>query len=235
MTSVQGILGVYRSNPKVIGVYPALSATLLPNSQEIRLRRGDAINIAVQIQDDHDPPDPVSIDAGAVLRWAAKIGYGKTEREGVVIGNDGALILKRTYSADEIEVTQGGAGRAIVHLRRVDTMRLPLSPAVWDLEMSRPTEPIALPADGQVQFVSGTHIAIATGLDWTTLNLHPGDLFTAHGRTVLITEVLSPAHLELDYTGWPSGSVPSSEVRLAASETRTVASGPFIVEGDVVI
>jgi hypothetical protein len=233
MTTAQGILGVYRSNPKVIGVYPELSATLIPNMQEIRLRRGDSLNIAVQIQDDHDPPDPVSIDAEAVLRWAAKIGYGKTEREGVVIGNEGALILKRTYSTDEIELT--GAGRAIVHLRRADTLRLPLSPAVWDLEMTKPTEAIAVPTGGQVQFVAGTHIAIASGLDWTALNLRPGDLFTAHGRTVLITGILSPAHLELDYTGWPSGSIPSSEVKLAVSETRTVASGPFIVEGDVVI
>lgn len=232
MTAGGGILGVYRSNPEIVGVYPELSATLIPHAQEIRLRRGDALNIAIQVQTDGDPPDPMGID-DAVVRWAAKIGYGQTEREGVTIGNEGALILKRSYLPSEIEFG-GGAGRAILHLRRADTLRLPLSPAVWDLEVTRPDHEVAVP-EGTVQFVGGSPFAIATGIDWTKLDLRAGDLFSAQGRKVMITGVLSPAHLELDFSGWTTGAVPSAEVKLFTGETRTVASGPFVVEGDVVV
>jgi hypothetical protein len=233
-----GILAVLRSNQRITGVFPELSATAIPIAQELRLHRGDAVSIGIQVQDDQDPPDPVSL-AGGVLRWAAKIGFGRTEREGVVVGNDGALILKRSYDQREIEFASASDGQAIIHLRREDTRGLPLSPAVWDLEFTRAVESIELPPGASVQLVNGSPMAIAFGLSWEALQVMPGDLFSAQGRTVLVTKVLSALHLELDFSAWNTGTLysaaPQPEFALHSGQTKTVASGPFFVDGDVVL
>ena len=215
-------------------MYPELSATVIPIAQELRLHRGDAVDVNVQVQDDKDPPDHVSL-AGGVLRWAAKLGFGQTEREGVVVGNEGALILKRSYDPREIEFTSDSNGQAIVHLRREDTRRLPLSQAAWDLEFTRPVGGIEIPSGASVYLVSGSPTAIASGLNWETLQIMPGDLFTAQGKTVLVLTVPSAVHLELDFSGWNTGSLPNSGFRISAGQTKTLASGPFIVDGDVVL
>jgi len=235
-----GILGTFRSDPEIVGVFPELSATAIPHAQEIRVHRGDSMDIAIQVQDDKDPPDYVSV-MGGVLRWAAKIGFGVTERNGVVVGNNGALIIKRSYVPGEIEMTSPTNGRAIIHVRREDSRRLPLSPAVWDLEFTEAVSEITLPVGATVQLVAGSPTAIASGLSWTDLGVMSGDLFSAQGHTVMVTEVISPVHLGLDYTAWTTATLPSAapgcapEFAICVGRTKTVASGPFVVEGDVVL
>lgn len=235
---IPGILGVFPSDQEIVGVFPALSSTVIPHAQEIRLRRSDSLTIKLQMQDDKDPPDGVVID-GAVLRWAAKQGFGIGERQGIQLDNEAALIVKRSYDSSEIEVTSGSNGQALIKLRRSDTHLLPLSPAIWDLEMAKPIESIALPPTGQVQLLASSDIVLALNFQWTDLGVAAGDIFEAQGKRVLILEV-EPTALRVDYSGWTTAVVPAQAANcedqfdLARADIKTVASGPFVVEGDVV-
>lgn len=225
-----GILGVVRSNSEVVAVFPELSATIIPYAQEIRLRRGDSADIGVQLQNDADPPDAFQL-GGGVLRWAAKIGFGQTERDGVVVGNEGALIVKRSYSADEIE--QPTSSRAVIHLGREDTIGLPLTVATWDLEATIPTTALAVPPTARAMLLAGSDVVIAgSGTSWEALGAKAGHLLTIQGRTVLILDRMSPVHLRVDFSGWTTAMVPFS---MSRAVTKTVASGPFTVECDVVL
>lgn len=218
-------------------MFPVLSSTVIPHAQEIRLRRSDSLSIKVQIQDDKDPPDRVLVD-GSVIRWAAKQGYGIGERPGIQLDNEAALIVKRSYDASEIEVL--GNGQAIIKLHRADTHLLPLSPAIWDLEVAKPIEDVGLPTGAEIQVQAGSDTVMARNFDWTKLGVVQGDLFAAQGRLVLVLEVISAAHLRVDWTAWTAAVVPASaancadEFCLTRSNIKTVASGPFVVEGDVV-
>lgn len=231
-----GVLGVYRTDPEVIGVYPELSSTVLPHAQEVRMRRGDDLDLGFQIQNDYDPPDAVLID-NAVVRWAAKQGYGVGERAGLFIGNEGALILKR--SSDSAEISFSGNGRGQVHITREDSMGLPLSPALWDLEITMPVEDVSI-LTGSVQLMNTSSIVTAMGFVWPK-TLKSGDIFEAQGRSVLVISRISDQHLKVDWTDWTTAIVPSSapncadEFSVHRGKTKTVASGPFVVEGDVVI
>lgn len=224
-------------------MYPELSSTILPHSQEIRLFRGDDLDLAIQTQNDGDPPDRVPI-SDSVLRWAAKQGFGNSPtslRNRVIIGNEGALLVKTSYDADEIEVTNDTQGQAILHLRREDTWDLPLGQAVWDLELVRPYAARVLP-EASVQLSDGQDIAFAMGgLDWTQVRVRAGDIFQAQGRTVLVREVLSAAHLRLDFAGWTTAVIPTGApppcadfVCIYEARVKTVAFGAFVVMGDVV-
>jgi hypothetical protein len=227
-----GILGVIRSNPEVIAVFPELSATIIPHAQEIRIRRGDSADIGVQFQNDADPPDAFQIPGGSVLRWAAKIGFGQTEREGVVVGNDGALLVKRSYSADEIEMPT--SSRAVIHIGREEALSLPLTFAVWDLEATMPTTPLAIPPGATAMLLAGSDVVIAGPItNWEALGARAGCLITIQGRTVLVLERLSQVHLRVDFSGWITAA--AAIFSLSRSVTRTLASGPFVVEGDVVL
>ena len=91
-----GILGVVPSNKEVKAVFPSLSATVIPHSQEIKFRRGDSFDIDVQVQNDQDPPSKVDISR-SVVRFGAKQGFGPPG--GPNIGNEGAQILKQSYDS----------------------------------------------------------------------------------------------------------------------------------------
>lgn len=240
-----GVLGVVLSDPEVIAVFPELSSTILPHAQEIRFYRGDDLDIGVQIQNDLDPPDKVAI-SDSVLRFAAKIGAGGVPtslRNRVVLGNEAALIVKRSYDPEEIEIVSDTNGQVIVHVRREDTWDLPLVAASWDLEITKPVSDIALPS-GSVLLSAGSDIAMSTtpSLDWTALRIRPGDLFQAQGRTVLVRAVLSAQHLQVDWSDWTAGILPTSgspppcsdAVCMFRGRTKTVAFGPFVPLGDVV-
>lgn len=228
---IPGILGVFCSTPEIVGVFPELSATSIPHAQEIRVRRGDSMEIPVQVQDDEDPPDPVNIDSG-VVRWAAKQGFGQTEREGVTVGNEGALIIKRSYDSDEIELA--GSGRAIIHVEQEDTFELPLSPAIWDLEITLPGDQIPVADDARIQLIAGSDIVLSVGgVNWETLGARSGDILTVQGRRVLVRGRISPAHLRVDFSGWDTSL--TEPFSLSRGRVKTVASGPFVVEGDVVV
>lgn len=236
-SSPTGVLGVYPSDPEVIGVYPELSSTILPHAQEVKMRRGDDLDLRFQVQNDYDPPDQVLI-SGAVVRWAAKQGYGVGERDGLFIGNEGALILKSSYSPREISLD--GSGRGTIHVTRADSMNLPLSPAVWDLELTMPKGDIDVPSNASIQLTAGTSIVTAINFTWPDIIL-PGDIFEAQGKRVLVIKRVSPVHLKVDYSAWNTMVVPASapgyadEFCLSQGSTKTIASGPFVVVGDVVI
>ena len=238
-----GVLGVVSSDPEVIAVYPSLSSTVLPHSQEIRLFRGDSCDLAVQIQDDGDPANTVMI-SNTILRFAAKQGHGgvpSSLRNKVILGNEAALILKTSYDPEQIEVTNETTGRALIHLLREDTHLLPVGTAAWDLEITKATDSIDLPS-GQVLFSGNSDVvmSITPALDWTALRLRPGDIFCAQGMTVLILEILSSQHMRVDWSGWTPGTVATEAspcldtVCIYRGSTKTVAYGTLVILGDVV-
>ena len=243
-TTNYGILGIVASDPEVIAVYPELSSTVLPHSQEIRLFRGDSLDIAVQIQNDGDPPDTVTL-SNSVLRFAARQSVGSVPtslRNKVILGNESALILKTSYDPDQIEITNDVTGKAIIHIQRDDTHLLPLGSARWDLEVVKATESISLPT-GNVLFSAGSNVvmSISPELNWTELHIRPGDLFQAQGSTVLVLEVLSAQHLKLDWSDWTAETLPTNNasaccdaVCMYRSSTKTVAYGALSILGDVV-
>lgn len=238
---VPGILGTWPSNPEIIGVFPELSATIVPHSQEIRLRRGDAVDIEIQVQDDLDPPNGFGL-SGAVMRWAAKKGFGETERPGVVVTNDGASIIKRSHDPLEIDFTRDTNGQAILHLRREDTFELPLSPSIWDLEVTKAVEEITPTAGSTVRLTKGSAVVFANGFSWKDLMIMGGDIFFAQGKRVLVLKRLSDITIEVDHSDWENeAAIPAEapgcdpEFCLFRGMTKTVAAGPFVVEGDVVL
>lgn len=229
LSAPTGILGTFPSDPEVIGVFPELSATILPYAQEIRLRRGDDIDLRFQIQNDKDPPDPVNING--VVRWATKQGYGQGERAGIFIGNEGALLVKRSSSAEQIETLS--TGRGIVHITRADTLRLPPVHALWDLEVTQIGAPIEIPGYAEVQLLANLDMITARHFTWPTVV--PGDVLTIQGRKVLVIQRISPVHLRVDWSDWQTAVIQSADFSLARGKTKTVASGPLVIEGDVTV
>lgn len=232
-TTSAGVIAVYGSDMEVVAVYPEMSSTILPHGQEIRLYRGDDLDLRVQLQNDGDPPDQVSLDQ-SVVRWAAKQGYGLVPtslKNRVILGNEAALIVKRSYDPAEVELSDAARGRAIVHLRRDDTWALPSVSAVWDLEVTKPVSDVTLPEGARVQLVPGSDVALAVNVLWSGLSLRGGDIFEADGRRVLVREVLSDMHLRLDWSSWTGGL---TSFQLRRGRTKTAASGAFVLMGDVV-
>lgn len=232
-TSLTGILGVIPSEPEVVGVFPELSSTIIPHEQEILIRRGDTINIGVQIQNDEDPPEAKSLLTSA-MRFAVRQGPGipRSQLTGNQVPNFDALILKRSYDMTEIEYSNATQGQAIIHLRPTDTEELPQVPTLWDLELtSRGT--IFVTTDLKVNLAKGSTVAQAVGFDWNTLGVKAGDLFEAQGKTVLVVRVLNGIQLGTDFDGWDT----ATQIPFCAftGDKKTVASGPFTSIGDIVI
>ena len=226
-----GILGVVPTEPEIIGVFPEISATVQPHSQEIRFRRGDSLDIPILIQDDQDPPSGVVI-ARSVLRWAAKQGFGVTERFGVRVRNEGALIIKRSYDPREIEFTRESNGEAILHIKRADTLELPTVPAVWDLELTRPVDHIDT-AGATVNLTAGSDVVFGNAVNWQDLGIGIGDILEVQGLTVVILEVLSQTHLKVDFSLWTAENL--VDFNLWTGNVKTVATGPFEAIGDVIV
>lgn len=231
-TDSPGILGVRPSDPEVVGVYPQLSATVIPHAQEIRLRRGDSLDIPVQVQNEKDPPDPVSI-GGGVLRWAAKQSFGTSYHFQLFLGNETAFVVKRSYDPLEIEFTDATSGRAVVHVGREDTLDMPTAPAVWDLELTLPTEQIDVPSGATAEVLSGSDIVTTTGAGLTSLGVRAGDLIEVQGRRVLVLSVFDDRQLRVDFTDWDTAS--KLPFALYRGNTKTLAAGRFSVLGDVVV
>lgn len=229
-----GILGTWSSDPEVIGVFPQLSATVNSHSQEIRFFRGDSFNIGLQLQNDADPPSKVDLGV-SVVRFAAKQGYGITTSS-TFVGNEGAIILKRSYDPAEIEVPFGTDGRAIIKIGKRDTMDHPLVPFVWDLEVTKAIE--SLMVVGSVTVTEGSDIVMGTGADFSGVDM--GDIFEAQGKRVLILDKLDDQTLQVDFQGWTSESLASGAdctnggYCLYVGRTRTVAFGPWTALGDVI-
>jgi hypothetical protein len=233
-TRVPGVLAVFPSDPEVTVVYPEMSSTILPHSQEIRLRRGDDLDIKITVQNDGDPPDPINLGI-CVLRWAVKQGYGDVPtslKNRIILGNEAALILKRSSYPEEIEISSG-IGRAVIHVRSEDTSDLPLVPALWDMELIRAgTEIIFSPppeSSSIVQEGMGTIIC-----DQAFPTVRPGDIITVDGTPIVILKQLSPHIILVDRTEWTTISFPSSLMRFYRGTRKTVAGGSFVILGDVV-
>jgi len=228
-----GVLGTLPSNKEVIGVYPTLSSTLIPYQQDLRFFRGDSFDIAVQIQDDQDPPSNVSISR-AVMRFAAKLGVGNLpSRNDLTIRNEGATIVKKSYLMREIEYTDEANGRALIHIKRADTREHPMGAYfVWDLELTVPTMHLE-GQPGTVTVSAGDAVILGNGTDFLAAEIEPGDIIHAQERHILIEDVIDARALRVDFTGW------TSEVRipynLYRGSTRTVAAGQWLCIGDVVI
>lgn len=227
-----GILGVYPSDPEVVGVFPSMSSTVEPIGQKIRIVRGDSIDIKVQIQDEQDPPDKVMI-GDTVLGFAVKQGYGINSDKRHVLGNEGANIVKRSYDDQEIEVVNAANGQAIIHLRREDTRPLPLLPHLWDLQLTKAKHELVWPSSASVQLTKGSDVIYSPQNLWEDLKIRSGDLIEVQDRLVLIRSVLNGAQLQVDYSDWQNES--SATPRVWEASSRTVASGPFEVMGDIIV
>jgi hypothetical protein len=232
-TSLTGILGVVPSNPEVVGVFPQLSSTTIPHEQEIKIRRGDSLDLGVQVQDDDDPPSGVSLLTSA-MRFAIRQGPGVPRSLLAVnqVANFDALVLKRSYLPTEIEYTDATNGQAIVHVRPNDTRALPQVPAIWDLELTRRVTMIDVSAL-RVNLVAGGDVAQAVNFSWIDLGVQAGDLFEAQGTVVLIVEVMNAVQLKTDFVNWTTAT--QTTFCLYTGNKKTIAAGPFTALGDVVI
>jgi hypothetical protein len=226
------VLATVPSDPEVIAVFPELSSTIIPHQQDIRLRRGDTLDIQVQVQNDEDPPQEFNI-GGCVLRWAAKQGFGETERRDLILGNDAALIVKRSYNPAEIKTVNSGKGQAIIHLKKADTAGLSASPTVWDLELTKPIEEFVPPTGASVALLLNSRLVRANNFSWVDLGVAAGDLFKAQNLLVLVTRFVSSMVIEVDYQGWSSDSY--APFQAWRGNVKTVAGGTFRVTGDVII
>jgi len=227
-SSVPGILGVVPSRVQVRGVFPALSATVIPHSQEIKFFRGDSFDIDVQVQDDYDPPNRVDISR-SVMRFAAKLGFGNVPY-GSTIGNSGAQILKKSYLASEIEYVNEVNGQARLKIKKRDTLEHPTIPLIWDIELTSPVE--HLTTLGTVRTSAGDPVIMGTAeTDFSVVDL--GDIIHVEGKHVLIIEVLSSHAIKTDFDGWAGGS--GQDYNLYRGSSKTIAGGPWTCLGDVVI
>lgn len=226
------VLAIVPSDPEVIAVFPELSSTVLPHHQDIRLRRGDTLDIQVQFQNDEEPAEEFNI-GGCVLRWAAKQGFGETEREDLILGNDAALITKRSYDPTEIKIVNSSKGQAVVYLKKIDTADLSASPTVWDLELTKPNGELTPPAGATVGLTAGSALVRANGFTWNTLGIQAGDLFKTQNLLVVVTRYISTSTIEVDYRNWTAS--PFGTFQTWRGNVKTVAGGTFRVTGDVII
>lgn len=226
------VLATVPSDPQVIAVFPVLSSTVITHQQDIRLRRGDTLDIQVQVQNDEDPPLEFNV-GGCVLRWAAKQGFGETERRDLILGNDTALILKRSYNPAEIQTVNSGKGQAVIHLKKADTAGLSASPTVWDLELTKPVGEFAIPEGATVALLANSKLVRANNFSWNDLGVTAGDLFKAQGLLVIVSRFVSAMVIEVDYQGWASDSYAAFQAW--RGNVKTVAGGTFKVSGDVVL
>lgn len=227
-----GILGVVPSAVEVTGVFPALSATVLPHKQEIKFRRGDSFDIDVQVQDDRDPPSMVDISM-AILRFGAKQGYGTTfNSANLVVGNEGLQVYKTSALPAEIEMVNETSGRARIKIRKSDTTEHPLGVMNWDIELTKAVEHIT-PVAGQLLVVNGQQIVQGIGTDFIAAGVGFGDLLHVNGQYLMILEVLAATSMKVDFTDWVTGTI--DDYNLYRGHSKTIASGPWNCVGDVVI
>jgi len=210
-------------------VFPELSSTIITHEQDIRLRRGDTADIHVQVQNDEDPPEEYPI-GGCVLRFGVKQGYGDTETDGVTLGNEAALILKRSYDPKEIKIN---GSHATIYLKKADTAGLSFSPVVWDLELTKPVELLAQPPGVSVRLLANSAIVRANGFVWSDIGIQAGDLFKAQDHLVVVNRLIGYLDIEVDYQKWTSNPVAGFEAQRA--NVKTIAGGTFRLLGDVVM
>ena len=232
-TSLSGVLGVVPSDQEVVGVFPQLSSTTIPHEQEIRIRRGDTLNLGIQIQNDDDPPDPVSL-LTSVMRFAVRQGPGvpRSQLAPNQLANDDALIYKRSYLSSEIEFPNASNGEAIIHVRPSDTRDLPQVPTLWDLELTRRVD-LLTTTDLKANLVMGSPVIQSVGFNWTDFPIDDGDMIEIQGKLVLIIDVLNAAQLRVDFQDWTGAT--HTDFCLYTGDRKTVASGPFTSVGDVAI
>lgn len=226
------VLATVPSEPEIIAVFPELSSTIITHQQDIRLRRGDTLDIYIQVQNDYDPPEIYNIN-DCILRWGVKQGFGDTESPGVVVGNEGLLILKKSYNQLEIKLTNPANGQAIVYLNKTDTAELSFSPTVWELEITKPISKLIPPSGTSVRLLANSPVIRANGFRWDTLGIQAGHIIETQGRKILVNQVVSYLDIEADFLDWVSE--PNAPFQAWRTNVKTVASGTFQVQSDVII
>ena len=223
-----GILAKYPSDPEVKAVFPTLSSTLIPHSQEVRFYRGDSFDIAVQVQDDHNPPEKLSI-ARAVMKFAAKLSLGVTPGSQIILADEASTVIKRSSDTEEITFANEVNGQALIHIQRDDTIDHPFQGGMtWDVQLTLPTSHVE-EMTGTISTQDGTKVIMGSGTNFGLLRA--GDILHVEGKHVLITRVIDDRALEVDCTSWEGGS--GLDYNAYHGRTRTVASGPWECVGDV--
>lgn len=232
-TSLTGVIGVVPCDPEIIAVFPQLSSTVIPHEQEIKIRRGDTLNLSILVQNDDDPPDRVSIMT-SVMRFAVHQGPGipRSSLSNTQLANSGALIYKRSYLPAEIEYTGASNGEAVIHVRPSDTRDLPQVPALWDLELTNRVD--LLSTTGlKANLVMGSPVIQSVGFSWTDFPIGDGDMIEIQGKLVLVVEVLNSAQLHVDFQDWVGAT--QIDFCLYTGDRKTLASGTFTTVGDIAI
>lgn len=227
----KGILAVFPANQEVFAVYPELSSTILPHSQEIRFYRGDSFTFHVSTQNDAQPPSSVDISR-SVIRFAARQNFASYTYENPADWNASAVILKKSYDENQITVTNEINGKFDVKIKRADTIFHPLTRMGWDIEVTRPIEHLAS-QPGTVSVQTGSPYVTGLGTDFTTANLEMGDIIHVQNLHVLVTNVLDERTAETDFSDWQNAT--GLTYNLYKGETRTVAGGLWNCQGDRVI
>jgi hypothetical protein len=225
-----GILGVVPSPVEVTAVFPELSFTVMPHSQEIRFRRGDSFNIDVQVQDDQDPPSNVSI-ARSVLRFAARQQYAPSPQPSTRNRNLGATILKTSYDSNEIEFISENNGQARIYIKKSDTISHPSVMMHWDIELTKPIEHLT-DQPGTVRVQYGDPIVAGLLTDFPT-SIGLGDIIHVQNRYVMIIQRIDNRTLKVDYKDWTNEQNMSYNLYLAQS--KTIASGKWNCLTDIIV
>lgn len=229
--STGGILGVVPSAMEVTGVFPSLSATVMPHKQEVKFRRGDSFDLDVQVQDDQDPPSQVDISR-SVMRFGAKQGYGVAFTPvSLAVGNEGLQVSKSSALVSEIEYVNETSGQARIKVRKSDTYNHPLGVLAWDIELTQAVEHLG--GDGTLLVVNGQQVVQGVGTDFLAAGVGLGDLVHVEGRYLMILEVHTATSMTVDFTSWVTGG--GLEYNLYRGSSKTIASGPWNCVGDVVI
>lgn len=231
-SKVIGILGAWSEPEEVRAVYPELSATLQVHRQEIRFYRGDAFDIPVQVQNDGGCyPSKVSLEQ-SLMKFAAKLGVGHALGDPLrSIENEGAQVLKTTYDGG-IELTETTNGRALIHIRKADTIEHPLGDGyLWDLEVIKAVEHFEGTV-GTVTVQAGSRVIMGLGTNFPE-SLGLGDIIHVQGRFVQVVKRDSESVLTTDFTGWTNEG--TLDYNLYRGQSRTIAAGPWRCIGDVVV
>jgi hypothetical protein len=215
-------------------------ATLEPDSRglvTLTLVRGDSDDLLVTVVDEAG----VAINLGqavdgtaaraAVLRLAVKSDPAEQT-------NAEALVLKRSYYADEIQfLTQSGAtlGQARVLVDKPDTLGGDPSTAYqWDLEVTRQDVLRSGASAGTASFTAGSAVVVGAGTAFTRAKV--GDVLQPLGvlntAPCLIAEITSAGQIVADFADWQTEAGVAFEIR--RGRHRTAVRGPFVLVQDVV-
>ena len=141
--------------------------------REIKVYRGDALRVEIQVFNDEDPPRPIDL-AYSVAVFSVHHGDGLTSDYGTPILPDGSKsIIRSSYGGEGslggIEWTDPRNGVLSVAIRSEDTQDLAHVPLMWSLRVWRPLSEEPLLSNGEVKTIPGGNTVMGYGTTFKDL------------------------------------------------------------------